>query len=50
VSPVALAAPGARDHEQRACYDATVFELTTLVGYSATLALQLRVFRVGVAG
>ena len=27
-----------------------VFELTTLVGYYATLALQLRVFRVGVAG
>jgi 4-carboxymuconolactone decarboxylase len=25
---------------------ATVFELTTLVGYYATLALQLRVFRV----
>jgi 4-carboxymuconolactone decarboxylase len=25
-----------------------VFELTTLVGYYATLALQLRVFRVGV--
>ena len=25
----------------------TVFELTTLVGYYATLALQLRVFRVG---
>jgi len=28
----------------------TVFELTTLVGYYATLALQLRVFRVGLAG
>ncbi len=28
--------------------DAGVFELTTLVGYYATLALQLRVFRVGV--
>ncbi len=27
---------------------AVVFELTTLVGYYATLALQLRVFRVGV--
>ena len=27
-----------------------VFELTTLVGYYATLALQLRVFRVGVPG
>ena len=26
---------------------ATIFELTTLVGYYATLALQLRVFRVG---
>jgi 4-carboxymuconolactone decarboxylase len=26
----------------------TVFELTTLVGYYSTLALQLRVFRVGV--
>jgi 4-carboxymuconolactone decarboxylase len=26
--------------------EATVFELTTLVGYYATLALQLRVFRV----
>ena len=26
---------------------AVVFELTTLVGYYATLALQLRVFRVG---
>jgi 4-carboxymuconolactone decarboxylase len=28
----------------------TVFELTTLVGYYAALALQLRVFRVGVDG
>jgi 4-carboxymuconolactone decarboxylase len=28
--------------------EAGVFELTTLVGYYATLALQLRVFRVGV--
>ena len=27
--------------------NATVFELTTLVGYYATLALQMRVFRVG---
>ena len=27
--------------------DAVVFELTTLVGYYSTLALQLRVFRVG---
>ena len=27
--------------------EAGVFELTTLVGYYATLALQLRVFRVG---
>ncbi len=27
-----------------------MFELTTLVGYYATLALQLRVFRVGAAG
>ena len=27
-----------------------VFELTTLVGYYATLALQLRVFRVGAPG
>jgi 4-carboxymuconolactone decarboxylase len=26
---------------------AALFELTTLVGYYATLALQLRVFRVG---
>ena len=26
---------------------AVVFELTTLVGYYSTLALQLRVFRVG---
>jgi 4-carboxymuconolactone decarboxylase len=26
--------------------DATIFELTTLVGYYATLALQMRVFRV----
>ena len=26
------------------------FELTTLVGYYATLALQLRVFRVGLPG
>ena len=26
---------------------ATIFELTTLVGYYATLALQMRVFRVG---
>jgi 4-carboxymuconolactone decarboxylase len=30
--------------------EAGVFELTTLVGYYATLALQLRVFRVGVPG
>jgi 4-carboxymuconolactone decarboxylase len=30
--------------------EAGVFELTTLVGYYAMLALQLRVFRVGVAG
>ena len=29
--------------------EAAVFELTTLVGYYAMLALQLRVFRVGVA-
>jgi 4-carboxymuconolactone decarboxylase len=28
--------------------EAGVFELTTLAGYYATLALQLRVFRVGV--
>jgi 4-carboxymuconolactone decarboxylase len=27
--------------------EATIFELTTLVGYYATLALQLRVFRAG---
>ncbi|MDX2376392.1 carboxymuconolactone decarboxylase family protein [Microbacterium sp. LRZ72] len=27
--------------------EATIFELTTLVGYYSTLALQLRVFRVG---
>lgn len=30
--------------------EAGVFELTTLVGYYATLALQLRVFRVGLPG
>lgn len=30
--------------------EATLFELTTLVGYYALLALQLRVFRVGVPG
>lgn len=30
--------------------EAAVFELTTLVGYYATLALQLRVFRVSVPG
>lgn len=29
-----------------ACGNGTIFELTTLVGYYATLALQLRVFRV----
>jgi 4-carboxymuconolactone decarboxylase len=28
--------------------DATIFELSTLVGYYATLALQLRIFRVEV--
>ncbi|BBH68555.1 hypothetical protein ACTI_52400 [Actinoplanes sp. OR16] len=30
--------------------EATIFELTTLVGYYATLALQLRVFRVSSPG
>jgi len=30
--------------------EAGVFELTTLVGYYTMLALQLRVFRVGVPG
>ncbi len=31
----------------RAIGEAAVFELTSLVGYYATLALQLRVFRIG---
>lgn len=35
---------------QRALGDQALVELTALVGYYATLALQLRVFRVGVPG
>lgn len=35
------------DHAASTLGMATVFELTTLVGYYSTLALQLRVFRVG---
>ncbi|MGH9083635.1 MAG: carboxymuconolactone decarboxylase family protein, partial [Acidimicrobiales bacterium] len=49
----ALAADGDLDDDAYAAAVATlgecgVFELTTLVGYYRTLALQLRVFRVGV--
>jgi 4-carboxymuconolactone decarboxylase len=48
-----LATTGDLDDEQYAAAQAALgpaglFELTTLVGYYATLALQLRVFRVGV--
>lgn len=50
----AIAAGDVSDEEWAASVpvlgERTVFELTTLVGYYATLALQLRVFRVGVAG
>ena len=51
----ALARAGDLDDEEYAAAvaalgEAGVFELTTLVGYYATLALQLRVFRVGVPG
>ncbi|WP_375478995.1 carboxymuconolactone decarboxylase family protein [uncultured Jatrophihabitans sp.] len=50
---VALASRGDLDDAEYAAAlaalgEATLFELTTLVGYYATLALQLRVFRVGV--
>lgn len=38
---------GQWDAAASAVGEAVVFELTTLVGYYATLALQLRVFRVG---
>lgn len=51
----ALARAGDLDDEEYAAAvtqlgEAGVFELTTLVGYYATLALQLRVFRVTVPG
>lgn len=50
VTTAALAAHGDLDDEQYAAAVAlgerALFELTTLVGYYATLALQLRVFRV----
>ena len=40
----------AQAEAQRALGDQALVELTALVGYYATLALQLRVFRVGVPG